>query len=796
MFDWLFAHGYALVHRYKPIVLALVLLATLAAGAGLITTRFEGNIDQMLPPDREVTRSLDFLRESNLSDKVIVSLALTDPARSRQELIQAVDLLAATLAPPLFTKVVTGVNVAGAMDEFAMLRYAPQILGAEDLAAIDRQLTPATVAAKLHAIYLQALRPESVMMSSLSRSDPLGIKLLFLDKLRALPSSMGYDVTVEDGHFLSRDGRHALLIIETPVPMMDGQRSREMVDTLRAKAAALPAYISADVVCGHLHTIGNEAVIKRDIQVASMVAAIAYILLLLLIFRDPRILFVLVIPVIAVIWSIVIASAVQGTLLYMVIGFGTAIAGISIDFGLLVYIGLKQGCDERKLLRLAKLVTIDALTTICGFAVLFVSLIRGYHQLALFSILCVLICLFFSLLILPLLLVRKGLPPVNEPANSWERRLVPVPDRWRIGLWLAATAVILVCAFSVRFESDVKKLDGAGRDVLEAEQRFRDTWGGRASQAIFVVTGSSVEAALETNDRVFHAVSGQLAPGEFTSLAQFWPSAKTRQENVARWDRFWQEGRTERLRALLAGASATYGFADAAFTPFFDGLAARRDEVPAPGEMVAQLRERFIVERPGEASVLSFFPDDERTVATLKGVAAQHPGAFIVSGKALSSAISVFTAREMKVIVPLAILANLVMAWLFFRDWRDTLIAHVPLLTGMIWLVGLMALLGIALNVVNIVAAIISTGVIVDYGLGMTYENRQELRLGTPMAVTLSAVTNVIGAGALLFTKHPALFSTGVAMVICMVTGYLAAMLVVPPLCRLLGGAQPAGGPP
>jgi hypothetical protein len=148
----------------------------------------------------------------------------------------------------------------------------------------------------------------------------------------------------------------------------------------------------------------------------------------------------------------------------------------------------------------------------------------------------------------------------------------------------------------------------------------------------------------------------------------------------------------------------------------------------------------------------------------------------------------------MKMIVPLAILANLGMAWLFFRDWRDTFIAHVPLVTGMVWLVGIMALLGIALNVVNIVAAIISTGVIVDYGLGMTYENRQELRLGTPMAVTLSAVTNVIGAAALLFTKHPALFSTGVAMVICMVTGYLAAMLVVPPLCRLLGGAQLTGG--
>lgn len=790
MFERLFAPCHTLVHRYRRTVLGLVLLITLAASAGLLAVRYEGNIDRMLPPDPEVTRSLDFLRESNLADKVVISLALTDPTRTRQELFQAVDQLAAALQPPLFTKVVSGVNVAGAMDEFAMLRYAPQILGPTDLAAIDGMLTPATVDKKLRAIYLQALRPESVMMSSLSRSDPLGVKLLFLDKLRALPSSMGFEVTVEDGHFLSRDGRHALLIVQTPVPMMDSPGSQEMIGALRAKITELPAYVGADIVCGHLHTIGNEAAIKRDIKVASLVAAIAYIVLLLLIFRDPRILFVLIIPVIAVIWSIVIAAALQGALLYMVIGFGTAISGISIDFGLLVYIGMKQGGDERKFVRLARLVTIDALTTVCGFAVLFFSLIHGYHQLALFSILCVLICLFFSIFVLPLFLAGSLSAPPSRPAHSWETRLLGIPDRWRVALWLLATVVVAVGAGSIRFDSDVQKLDGSGREVEQAEQRFHETWGGRASQALFVVTGSSVEAAMEANDQVFHEATARLAPGEFTSLAQFWPSAKTREENTARWDRFWQEGRAEKLRTLLAGAAAPYGFADEAFEPFFAGLATQREAAPAAGEMIGQLRERFMVERGGEISILSFFPDDARTVASLKEVAAQHPGAFIVSGKALSSAISTFTAKEIKLLAPLALLANLGMAWLFFRDWRDTLIAHVPLLTGMVWLVGMMAVLGLALNVVNVVAAIISTGVIVDYGLGMTYENRQELRLGTPMAVTLSAATNVIGAGALLFTTHPALFSTGVAMVICMVTGYLSAMFVVPPLCRLLGGAQ------
>jgi predicted RND superfamily exporter protein len=84
----------------------------------------------------------------------------------------------------------------------------------------------------------------------------------------------------------------------------------------------------------------------------------------------------------------------------------------------------------------------------------------------------------------------------------------------------------------------------------------------------------------------------------------------------------------------------------------------------------------------------------------------------------------------------------------------------------------------------------VTTGVIVDYGIGMTYEYRYNLRIGTVIAVTLSAITNVIGAGVMLFAKHPALYSTGVAMVICMVAGYLSSVIVVPSLCSLVAPSR------
>ncbi|MCK9417885.1 MAG: hypothetical protein M0R70_00730 [Nitrospirae bacterium] len=785
MFEKYFSLLYQFVHRHKQGVLATVLLVTVAAGAGLFFVPYEGNIDIMLPPDPEITRSMDFLRDSSLSDKIIISLALTDPSKGKQDLFLAVDELAASLQPPLFTSVITGVSVADAMEEFSVLQYAPQILGEEDLAAIDRQLTPKAVSEKMQAIYLQSLRPESVFMTSLSRTDPLSIKTLLLGKLRALPASMGFDVAIEDGRFISRDGRHALLIIQTPVKMMDSRKSKELVQALEERINKLPGYVYADVIGGHLHTVSNERVIKRDIAVASLIATIAFFLLFFLAFRDARAMFVFIFPLIAVIWGVILLAGIEHTLSYLVIGFGTAIVGIS-DYGLIVYIAMKRGTGTSQPVQLAKLVFIDAITTIFSFVVLYFSHIRGYHQLALFSIICLLICLLFSLFVLPLTLSWKRYAIVEDPTVGDRLKNIQWPAKLTVGIWAIVTIIFFILSLSIKLDSDVKKLDGSGPEVLQAERSFHEVWGGKTNQAILVVTGASLEEAMEKNDRVFREAMKTISGEEFTSLAMFWPAEKNRRENQERWDRFWSQGRERRLKELIRQTSAEYGFSERAFTPFFDGLYAHQRAAADPGGMIARLQDRFVIQKNGEYRIMSFFPDEPKNFDPLSALTKKFPGTFIVSGKALSSSISAYTAREAMILAPLAVLFNVVLAWLFFRKWKETLIALVPLVTGAIWLLGFMAIFKMPLNVISIVAGIIASGVIVDYGIGITYEYSRNLHFGAVMAMTLSAASNVIGAGALLFAHHPAFFSTGVAMVISMVAGYLSSVIVIPSLCRIL----------
>ena len=146
----------------------------------------------------------------------------------KKDLFEAVDQLAASLQPPLFSKVTTGFSVANMMDGF-FLNYGPQLLTEKDLSAVDGRINADSVSERMKRIYIQSMKPESVFMLPMLRSDPLGINLLLMDKLKALPASMGYDVSVEDGHFISSDGRHAMLIIQTPVKMTDGPNSKRLL---------------------------------------------------------------------------------------------------------------------------------------------------------------------------------------------------------------------------------------------------------------------------------------------------------------------------------------------------------------------------------------------------------------------------------------------------------------------------------------------------------------------------------------------------------------------------------------
>jgi len=111
-----------------------------------------------------------------------------------------------------------------------------------------------------------------------------------------------------------------------------------------------------------------------------------------------------------------------------------------------------------------------------------------------------------------------------------------------------------------------------------------------------------------------------------------------------------------------------------------------------------------------------------------------------------------------------------------------------PVITGLICMLGVLTMLGLEINIVTVVAAVVILAITSDYGVFATYawDNREPL-MGQGMAsMHLCAITTIVAGAVLIFAKHPALLMVGASLTSGLVAGYLTAFCVIPGLRRLL----------
>jgi predicted RND superfamily exporter protein len=117
-----------------------------------------------------------------------------------------------------------------------------------------------------------------------------------------------------------------------------------------------------------------------------------------------------------------------------------------------------------------------------------------------------------------------------------------------------------------------------------------------------------------------------------------------------------------------------------------------------------------------------------------------------------------------------------------FRQPKKILLALVPVVTGLIAMLGIMGLLGIDFNQFNIVATILIIGLCVDYGIFMVCKVTEGSDHAADRAVLVSGLTTLAGFGSLVLARHPAMHSIGVTVLLGIGFGITAALLVVPAL--------------
>ncbi|MBC8214918.1 MAG: MMPL family transporter, partial [Candidatus Marinimicrobia bacterium] len=135
----------------------------------------------------------------------------------------------------------------------------------------------------------------------------------------------------------------------------------------------------------------------------------------------------------------------------------------------------------------------------------------------------------------------------------------------------------------------------------------------------------------------------------------------------------------------------------------------------------------------------------------------------------------------------LTIIVVFFLLWIDFRHPGHALMAMIPLAAGMVWMVGIMALVGKQLDVVNVMGIPMILGIGIDDGVHIVHRWRREgfdsvrtVFSSTGKAILLTSLTTILAFGSLVFSIWRGYGSLGIALSIGVTTCFLATILIIP----------------
>ena len=773
--------------------LAVVLLAVLIGLCALSALRmdYEEDISAFLPQSEESKRYSEVYNRLG-QDRMAVffearDTAETDPYR----LMDAMTAFGGIWADADTARLVPDLRVSTDADAvetvFGFIRENwPYFLTEADYARMDSLLAlPGYVHDRMEENRRSFYSLASGFASTYFRSDPLGLFSPVLKRLEALnPSTRS---RVEDGFLFTGDGRTGVVLFNSPFGGSESGRNAELVallQTVKARTEAEFPDIAVTSTGGPEVAVGNASRIKKDSFLALALAAILICIVLWLSYkRFADVFWILVSILSGALFALGIIALFKSSVSLIVLGIGSMIIGIAVNYPLHYVDHLKYQPDKRKALaEQVNPLLVGNITTVGAFLSLLLLKADALHDFGFIGAMMLVGTILFVLVFLPVFV-----PEATRPRTTLKLDLdrhIHLSQKARKAVFagfLVLTALLGWLSTKVSFDADMHHINymtpeqSRGFALLEGMGASRDG----VSTVYVVATGATAEEALQVNESL--PLEGA------TGLGAFLPSRKEQAVRLARWNAFLERHPDLSDRIIDEGLKAD--FTAHAFQPFFDLL--DRDltvqEVDYFAPITETIGQAMYLPGEGKVQVVNYLRTD------VEALRARLPeGAFAFTTEDVSGTLVRLLSEDFDRIGLLCSLIVFFFLWLSFGRLELSLASFLPLAVGWVWILGTMRLFGLQFNIVNIILATFIFGQGDDYTIFMTeglmyeYATGKRILRSFKNAVVLSALIMFIGIGALVVARHPALRSLAEVTVIGMFTVVVMAYYLPPLVFRFL----------
>ena len=512
-------------------------------------------------------------------------------------------------------------------------------------------------------------------------------------------------------------------------------------------------------------------------------------------------------------WTFGLAQVIFGALNLMTSTLALVLFGLGIDYGIHFYAryteergrGLAVGdAVETTFVSTGQAVAVSAATTAIALFALTIADFRGFSEFGVIGGTGILFALLAMLLVLPALLVlseRLGLLRLETTQRGEAAGARRIPAARTVTV--VSLALAGLCLFAVpetRFEYNFDRLEPEYRAYYDRADRIAPAYRGssRRNPAYIVVDDpADVLPVVEELRRRAEADTLILA---VESLQERFPTTTAAAEaklgrladiRALTDDPFLSQDPTGQIARIRRAAST-----DAALT-----LDQVPDDFKRPFTSKSGEVGNFVIVYPrGELSEdarLSMAFSDEVGTVEVNGTTYHAGSTSIVAAEMLRLMLD-----ESPLMVGITLTLIVVLMLLVFRSVKWAALALLPLVVGVLWMLGLMVLTGVSLTFYNLVVLPSVLGIGNDCGVHLVHRYREEGRgslrtvlRSTGEHVSMAALTTMLGFAGLLFSFHPGLRSIGLLALIGIGMTLLAALTFLPALLQWLEdrgqGAEP-----
>jgi predicted exporter len=509
-------------------VVATAVWAAFVLGAIVVVmfAHYTTDLSAFLPRSPTATQRLlvDQLREGIASRLILIGIEGADPAeRARISLAMGRRLR----TDPQFVAVNNGEPVG--LDRDRDLLFSHRYLLSE--AVKPERFTPEGLRDAIQETLDLLASPMGMLAKSLLPRDPTGEMLQIIDQLGSerQPPSV-------DGAWASRDGKRALLVVQTRAAGSDTDGQERGVAAVRGafEAAAPRAPASLEMSGPGVFSVAARATIKQQVTRLSIVSTLLITLLLLWVYRSFRALVLGLIPVASGALAGIAAVALGfGSVHGITLGFGVTLIGESVDYSIYLFIQSQQRTST-----LWPTIRLGVLTSIVGFASLLPSGFPGLAQLGLFSISGLLAAALVTRYVLPHLLPSKlnigDVTPLGVALAAGLQRV-----RTPRALLLVIPILAAIALYTHRgpvWNHELSALSPVSASDQALDAMLRSDIGAPDVSYLVVISGPSQEAALhaaEAIDAALDALVEQKVIAGFESPARYLPSLEAQRARQA-----------------------------------------------------------------------------------------------------------------------------------------------------------------------------------------------------------------------------------------------------------------------